>query len=84
MHGNTYDSRPAGPPAPLADEDNVTPRHAAIKPFEPQSTKRASERAQYDMVRDENRQMTLREERERLHKQIRMIQKELLVLREKI
>jgi hypothetical protein len=68
----------------LADDENDTPKNAVMQPFEPQSTRRASDRAQFDLVRDENRQIRLEEERERLQEQIRMIQKELLLLGEKI
>ncbi|KAG7346142.1 hypothetical protein IV203_005210 [Nitzschia inconspicua] len=69
---------------PPAHDQNLTPKFATIKPFEPQSTKRANERAQYDVIRDENRQTRLLEERERLHEQIRTIQRELRVLRDEI
>ncbi|KAG7365263.1 hypothetical protein IV203_038466 [Nitzschia inconspicua] len=69
---------------PPAHDQNLTPKFATIKPFEPRSTKRANERAQYDVIRDENRQTRLLEERERLHEQIRTIQRELRVLRDEI
>jgi hypothetical protein len=64
------------------NQKNVTPpqESCSVKPFEPLSTCRANRRAEYDSIRDKNRQARLEEERKQLQIQIKKIQKELLVM----
>ena len=62
------------------DSNNLTPKNSSFKPFEPQSTTRANMRKQYDVRRDENRELRLIQEREQLQLRIKVIHRELLIL----
>mmetsp|Transcript_1147 Transcript_1147/g.2640 ORF Transcript_1147/g.2640 Transcript_1147/m.2640 type:complete len:530 (-) Transcript_1147:627-2216(-) len=58
----------------------LTPKSASFKPFVPRSTTRANMRRDYDILRNENREIRLLEERERLQSQIKVIHRELKIL----
>ena len=58
----------------------LTPKSSSFKPFVPRSTTRANVRRDYDILRNENREIRLLEERERLQSQIKAIHRELKIL----
>lgn len=62
------------------EELNSTPPTTSAKPFEPRSTCRANKRAEYDAIRDQNRQQRRLEEQQRLKNQIKLIHKELAAM----
>jgi hypothetical protein len=59
-------------------QQNLTPQNTVVKAFEPRSTCRANKRAEYDAIRDENRQQRLQAEQQTRQEQIRRIHKELV------
>jgi len=62
-------------------DDNSTHTRTIFKPFVPRSTTRANMRKQYDIYRVEKHALGIQEKRERLRSQIKVIHRELKILR---
>jgi hypothetical protein len=65
----------------VSNDENMTPRNAQIKPYEPYSTIRAKKRASFDARRDENLQRKMEQDRKNRDLQIRKMHKDLQTMR---
>jgi hypothetical protein len=68
----------------ISNDENLTPRNAQIKPYQPHSTIRAKKRADFDARRDNNRQRKTEQDRRKRQVEIRNMNKELQTLRQDV
>ena len=77
------ESTPQQKRIPVNDE-NQTPRDAAIKAYQPHSTVRAKKRADYDTLRDQNMQRKSKQEQREREIEIRRMHKDLDSMRHEL